>query len=142
MSGAVHVCGGTIIDVSSFFDLLPQQPHRSFVAFGAVLFLWLALSIVPTRILVLVGGVVPFITNFLAICSSRDSASGTLEKASVVVTEGAEKGSVANLFLNYIEALPTNEDLRRMYYWENRRLGEKERQYLVSESKIKPFTRK
>lgn len=49
--------------------------------------------------------------------------------------EGANSSSSnnGNPFENLFLSIPTDEDLRRTYFWEARRLGEKEREKFVSD---------
>lgn len=44
-------------------------------------------------------------------------------------------------FLNGIRSLPTNEDLRRAYFWESRRLGSKENEKFASEKRVSRLSR-
>jgi hypothetical protein len=105
------------------------HPHRSFVMFILVFVAFLALSIIPTRLLIFSGGIVPFVVNFLSVFGghSKESKQGYSEPGT---------SPLVALAINFLNALPTNEDLRRAYFWEGRRIGERERQQLVSDNNL------
>jgi len=96
----------------------------TFVLLGLTL-LWIILALIPTRIIVLVGGMAQFAATFYTKFGSSDT-NATLHK------EPSEKGlgsaSSGNPITNLFCSIPTDEDLRRTYFWEAYRLGEKERE--------------
>jgi len=104
---------------------MSQHPHRSFVIFLVVFVAFIALSIIPTRLLIFCGGMTPFVVNFIAVFG------GDLKKENSK-SQPESRSPFLALAINFLNAIPTNEDLRRTYFWEGRRLGERERQQLVS----------
>ena len=118
---------GLVLDIveSALNSLTWAHPHRSFVIFIVVFAAFLALSIIPTRFLFFCGGIAPFIANF------KLAYDGDRKDAVKVDSEPGSDSGVA-LAINFLNALPTNEDLRRIYFWEGKRIGERERQQLVS----------
>ncbi len=100
------------------------HPHRSFVVFILIFVSFLTLSIIPTRLLFICGGLAPFAINFFSAFHARARET---KKPYV----GPGKSLLVASAINFLNALPTNEDLRRAYFWEGRRIGEQERQLLV-----------
>jgi len=50
-------------------------------------------------------------------------------------TKTSERGGLSRLLQNYFISLPTDEDLRRCYFWEARRNGEREHERLAAQKR-------
>lgn len=100
------------------------HPHRSFAVFVFILMSFLTLSVIPTRLLFTCGGLAPFVISFFSAFHGR-------ARESKEPYAGPVKSPLIASAINFLNALPTNEDLRRAYFWEGRRIGEQERQLLV-----------
>lgn len=111
------------------------HPHRSFVVFVLILVSFLTLSVIPTRLLIICCGLAPFVLNFFSAFYGWTRESRESKKPY------AEPGGSHLLAyaINFLNALPTNEDLRRAYFWEGRRIGEQERQILVRDFSLPTF---
>mmetsp|Transcript_10228 Transcript_10228/g.18060 ORF Transcript_10228/g.18060 Transcript_10228/m.18060 type:complete len:519 (+) Transcript_10228:245-1801(+) len=95
-----------------------------FILLGLTL-LWIVLALIPTRIVILFAGLAQFGATFYTKFGSPHTKKTIRKEPSEEVLDSANKGNpIENLFLS----IPTDEDLRRTYFWEARRLGEKERE--------------
>jgi len=89
------------------------------------------LAFIPTRIVVLFGG----LGQFGATYYMKFMMQPTKKKAVHMDKSGEEESSSTNIgnpLENLFLSIPTDEDLRRTYFWEARRLGEKEREKFAS----------
>ncbi len=88
--------------------------------------LWTVLALIPTRIVILVGGLGQFGATYY------DKYIYQKQKKKIEVSSEDKKPDASdgggNVFENMFLSLPTDEDLRRTYFWEARRVGERERE--------------
>lgn len=89
------------------------------VVFILVFALWFVLFLIPGRVLILCGGLGVFIGNLITKFS--------LTKKEKNNQSNNNPGAIPILLKNFFQSLPTDEDLRRVYFWESRRVGEEER---------------
>ena len=112
------------------------SPNKSAIVVVCLLALWLVLVTIPTRVIVLVGGIAQYAATFYAAFGTKlAKKKNRKEKKGKAMeeSEGAEKPVTAALRIgNFFAALPTDEDLRRAYFWDARREGETAREELVS----------
>lgn len=101
-----------------------SSPRITSVLLVCLSILWMILAIIPTRIVVLIAGLsqygATYYTKFLFVPKPSKS----------VKTEEAETDplSTGNIVENLFLSIPTDEDLRRAYFWEAHRKGERERE--------------
>ena len=101
-----------------------SSPRITSVLLVCLSTLWIILAMIPTRIVVLLAGLcqygVTYYTKFLFVPKTSKS-----DKSKEAETDPISTGNVVeNLFLS----IPTDEDLRRAYFWEAHRKGERERE--------------
>merc|ERR1712086_776194 len=130
----VRTLGGNLQNqISYIVDTLEQVRNvfnfsnprmTSFVLLGLT-FLWIILALIPTRIIVLAVGMAQFGATFYTKFWSSHSITTLHKEPAEKGLDSANKGNpIENLFCS----IPTDEDLRRTYFWEAHRLGEKERE--------------
>lgn len=127
------------------------DPFKSSIIFGAIFLIWLVLIIVPTRFLVLAAGVAKFGVTFLerfgkdfglkpkpnASDAPRRVESQQLQQMDRAMPKKSSKPNpVAVWITNAIRSLPTNEDLRKAYFWESQRQGAHHMENFASEKRI------
>ncbi|KAL7527369.1 hypothetical protein ACHAXR_006588 [Thalassiosira sp. AJA248-18] len=127
----VRTIGGTLQNqISIVVDMLERvrnafnfsNPRITvFILFGLTL-LWIVLAWIPTRIVVLFAGLAQFGATFYTQFMNHKKTKN--KEKSEEGLEPKRGNPLENLFLS----IPTDEDLRRTYFWEARRLGEKERE--------------
>ncbi len=92
-----------------------------------LIILWRILASIPTRIVILLAGVgqfsATFYTEFIAMPTPKIHRE--------MSDDDETQPSRGNVFENLFLSLPTDEDLRRTYFWEACRLGEREREKYV-----------
>ena len=89
------------------------------------------LATVPTRIVILFAGLAQFGVTFYTEFVAQSIPKAPKEKTEEEEAEETESAT-GNIFENLFLSIPTDEDLRRTYFWEARRLGEREREKFVS----------
>ena len=137
-----------------------QDPYKSSMVLTALCVLWLILSLVSTRMIVLGLGIVSMDSLIFLFCFGilicltetlsnqktqytitfmarferwmRSGRSSKVAKSHSVAT--SDKVPTQSPFiiwiLNAIRGLPTSEDLRKTYFWESRRMGSRETESL------------
>ena len=113
-----------------------SSPNRSSAIFLSLLPVWLIFAAVPTRALIVVAGIGQYaITFFAAYGSSLFDKKET--RSRITSEKGAAKNNPTSVRLsNFFLSLPTDEDLRRTYFWEARREGERARKDLALKKRI------
>ncbi|CAB9499353.1 C1 [Seminavis robusta] len=116
------------------------DPFKSTVVLSLVTILWLILSLVPTRVVVLVAGLAQFgitaKTRLEKIFVTEDAdINDDASEASGLDDEDADAPVVLWL-KNAFLGLPTDEELRKAYFWEGRRIGAKTRERYSSEKRL------
>lgn len=110
------------------------DPYKSSLVLAVVTILWLVLSLLPTRLIIFVAGLAQFgITAKTRIEKiMRDSSGAEAESESDDISVASdldedEEGADAPIIWlkNAFSSLPTDEDLRKAYFWEGRRIGVK-----------------
>jgi hypothetical protein len=128
----VRMLGGTLQNqICYVVDMIEKarnafnfsNPRITVVILLCLSVLWMILALIPTRIVVLIGGLaqfgVTYYEKFISQRKKKKEVSSDEKKADV-----ADVGNpIENMFLS----IPTDEDLRRTYFWEARRVGESER---------------
>mmetsp|Transcript_21844 Transcript_21844/g.47472 ORF Transcript_21844/g.47472 Transcript_21844/m.47472 type:complete len:2018 (+) Transcript_21844:77-6130(+) len=130
----VRTLGGKLQNqISVVVDMLERvrnafnfsNPRITVFILICLMILWIVLAWIPTRLVILFAGLgqfgATFYTQFMALPAKKTTHK---EKAK----EGLDSGNIGNPFVNLFFSIPTDEDLRRTYFWEARRLGEKERE--------------
>jgi hypothetical protein len=141
LSGNVQVIQNTLGSVLDTVESVRNafnftDPYKTSVVFCIVVVLWLFLSLVPTRLLITVGGLALYANTFLvAFWPSSGSGDKTQAKKEPADSEQKQESPIAIWLMNAIRGLPTDEDLRRAYFWESRRVGEQERSRLADEKR-------
>jgi len=94
-----------------------SDPWKSTVAFSAILLLWVILVTVPTRMLIFASGVGQFGSTLYE--RIRASKSHDIAPSG---TKSTEDSPVATWLSNAFLGLPSDEDLRRSYFWDTQRI--------------------
>ena len=89
--------------------------------FIATFCLWFILWLIPGRIIILVGGLYVFIDNFIQKFWKKENVINMKN------FENNEPAPIPIVCNNFLQSIPNDEDLRRIYFWESLRVGEKER---------------
>ena len=143
LQGIQNTLGGvldTIERVRNVFNF--SSPNRSSIIVVCLLALWLVLAIIPTRAIILVAGLGQYAASFYAAFGKKFSRSSKkdpspptpISRASSPETKSGP--AAATRIANFIAGLPTDEDLRRAYFWEARREGEKAREELALKKRM------
>lgn len=122
------------------------DPFKSSIIFVALFVVWVVLIVVPTRYLVLTAGLVPYVVGFVEqfgedLGFKKPKKAGGKQDAFLDNFEGGPEekkqssSSVAIWIDNALKSLPTNDDLRKAYFWESRRLGAQQTEVLASEKR-------
>ena len=90
-------------------------------------FLWIILWLIPTRIVILFGGLGQFGATYYMKFLYRPKKR-SIHGNSTTKEESDSSTAIGNPIENLFLSIPTDEDLRRTYFWESRRVGEKERE--------------
>lgn len=124
----VRTLGGTLQNQLCFVVDMVEKARNAFnfsnpritvVILFCLSVLWMILALIPTRIVVLIGGLAQFgATYYDKYMSQQKKKKNDVSSA---VTD------VGNVLENMFLSIPTDEDLRRTYFWEARRVGERER---------------
>ncbi|VEU38305.1 unnamed protein product [Pseudo-nitzschia multistriata] len=144
---------GSIIDlVEGVMNLLNfTDPYKSSTIFVGSFLVWVVFCIIPTRYLILSAGLVQYGVSFvdrygkaLGIIGGKTPVESTLQiehdKSSNEEDKNGKGSPFAIKVANAIRSIPTNEDLRKAYFWESRQLGTaKAKKYTVEkrESRLK-----
>ncbi|KAL7572048.1 hypothetical protein ACA910_001699 [Epithemia clementina (nom. ined.)] len=120
-----NVLGSVLDAVEAFFNVFNfSDPYKSSVVFSVMVIVWMALSIIPTRLLFLVAGLCQFaitlISRFFPPTVSNKGSHGTVQSDKPSPTKSSS--SIATWVSNAFMGLPSDEDLRRTYYWNTRRV--------------------
>lgn len=128
--------------LGSVLDVLEQarnvfnfaDPRKSTLVFVGLMLVWLVLAIIPTRLLVLAGGLGQFAATFYSafVEGPKRQISSTDLAVTIDDDENPKQDPFVTRAMNFFTSLPTDEDLRRTYFWESRRVGERERQKLAA----------
>eukprot|EP00536_Pseudo-nitzschia_multiseries_P006667 jgi/Psemu1/255572/estExt_Genewise1Plus.C_1450049 len=137
---------GSIIDlIEGVINILNfTDPYKSSTIFVSSVLVWVLFCIIPTRYIVLLAGLVQYGVTFVDRCKKRYFGWKSKKKAAESASE-AFKNKETNAdddqtkskpfvtkIANAIRSIPTNEDLRKTYFWESRHLGtEKSKKYAV-----------
>eukprot|EP00984_Skeletonema_dohrnii_P029267 scaffold19714_cov144-Skeletonema_dohrnii-CCMP3373.AAC.1 len=130
----VRTLGGTLQNQISFVvDMIEKarnafnfsNPRITVLILLCLSVLWTVLALIPTRIVILIGGVAQFgatyYDKYMSPRKKKREMSSEDKK-----TDASDVGG--NVFENMFLSIPTDEDLRRTYFWEARRVGERERE--------------
>lgn len=150
IGGTVQVIQNTLGSVLDVLEAVINafnftDPFKSSVIFAVLFLVWLVLSLIPTRYIVLAAGLAQYVATFvfrygkeLGIMSTKKPAPTSLESHGKTVND-AKANSTSSPFAvwvsNAIRSLPTNEDLRKAYFWESRRLGAEQAERHASEKR-------
>jgi len=145
---------GSILDVveAAINAFNFTDPFKSSVIFAGLFLVWLVLMIIPTRYIVLMGGLTQYGATFLErfgedlglVSNKKSKTSSVLSQSSAPqlksplsdpVKEESKPSAVEIWVNNAIRSLPTNEDLRKAYFWESRRLGSEQAEKHASEKR-------
>lgn len=120
---------GSIIDViEGLINILNfTDPYKSSAIFIGLLPVLLILNLIPTRYIVLLAGIAQYGITFvdrygkdLGLKSEKQSKNNGGPE---VKESGGKPNPLAIKITNAIRSIPTNEDLRKTYFWESRQLG-------------------
>ena len=141
LQGIQNTLGGvldTIERVRNAFNF--ASPNRSSIIVVCLLALWLVLAMIPTKAIVLAAGLAQYGASFYAAfgkkfkINKKDASPSPISRASSA--EAKTGPAAATRITNFIAGLPTDEDLRRAYFWEARREGEKAREELALKKRM------
>ena len=98
--------------------------------------LWFFLVLVPTRAIILVVGIGQYMATFaVAFLFKRTSSTNTQKMVRSQPTPG-KVSPVVTWIMNAFSGLPTDEDLRKAYFWESRRIGEMESSKFATKKRL------
>jgi len=116
--------------LSSFLIAFHQDPFKSSIVFASTFLIWVLLICVPSRYLILAIGMSQFVAGFFARrqgSKKRRKKSGAKNKANKAsgtmhrhVGDKPRPPFIVVWLRNFIRTLPTNEDLRKTYFWQSR----------------------
>jgi hypothetical protein len=158
IGGTVQVIQNTL---GSVLDVLEAainafnftDPFKSSVVFVTLFLVWLVLILIPTRYIVLAAGSAQYAVTFVArfggelglVASKKHYASpkGLRRRSEHQEPRSSSESKVRDeptspfviWINNAIRSLPTNEDLRKAYFWESRRLGAEQAEKHASEKR-------
>jgi len=132
----VRTLGGTLQNQISFVvDMIEKarnafnfsNPRITVLLLLSLSVLWTILALIPTRFVILIGGLGQFgATYYEKFMSPRKRKREVpLEDKK---SDSSASNECGNVFENMFLSIPTDEDLRRTYFWEARRVGERERE--------------
>jgi C2 domain len=143
IGGTVQVIQNTLGSVLDVLEAIINafnftDPFKSSVIFAGLFLVWLVLAMIPTRYIVLAGGLAQYAVTF-ALRFGEDLGISSTKKKSSKATDETKVGGTPSPFAiwinNAIRSLPTNEDLRKAYFWESRRLGAEQAEKHASEKR-------
>jgi hypothetical protein len=107
------------------------------VVLGVLIVLWLALSHVSSRAIILSIGLAQYAINFKARFGHWVQArhSLTTDEPSTIEEKTESESPFSTWIINALRGIPTSEDLRKTYFWESRRLGAQEMESFASEKR-------
>jgi hypothetical protein len=118
------------------------DPHVSSLALCGVITLWVFLALVPMRTIFLVVGTVQYTATFLSkFVFSKTSHTKKEHYQSDAPAKAKSGNSIMIWLANALQSIPTDEDLRKVYFWESRRVGEQECSKLTAEKRIARLNR-
>lgn len=114
-------------------------PEKSAFVLLCLCILWLFLQLIPTRWIIFVAGNSQFIMNFMTVyypqapssSEGRDERNKDAEHCDPYMTR----------IINFFQGIPTDEDLRRYYFWEAVKVGEQEREILATKKRTARLTK-
>jgi len=99
-------------------------PEKSMLLLSLLFFSWLILILIPTRVVILCLGLGQYAYTFMSAFYYKT------ESSPVMTTESNDAASdaspVLTWLINFLFSTPTDEDLRRCYFWETRRHAEQD----------------
>jgi len=102
-------------------------PEKSMLLLSLLFFSWFILVLIPTRLVILSLGLGQYASTFMSAFYYKIESSSPVSSA-----ESNHSGSdnetrpVLTWLFNFLFSTPTDEDLRRCYFWETRRHAEQE----------------
>lgn len=129
-----NTLGGVLDTVESILNLFTwASPEKSTIVFLILLFIWLVFILIPLRLIITIVGTLIFVKNFMiayGIIKNEEKLDDT-----IFIKEGYEGEDLQNTALaassspsplvflqNFILSSPTSEDLRRIHFWESKRI--------------------
>jgi len=103
-------------------------PEKSALILVCLVFLWILLALIPTRLLFLCAGLGQYAATLIRAIFKPN-------KSSVAKKTEKLRPPIITRIRNFFYSIPTNEDLRRYYFWEARRVGEREREILADKKR-------
>ena len=126
---------GSIIDsIEGLINILNfTDPYKSSMVFAGLVPVWIVTRLIPTRYIVLVAGMAQYGVTFV---DKYGEDIGILPKKEAAKEPTEKKGKPNPILVkikNALRSIPNNEDLRKTYFWESRKLGaEKARKYALA----------
>lgn len=133
---------GSVVDVLETIRNLFNftDPQISCFVFFALFALWAFLAIIPTRAIVFACGMLQYVATLSTHLTGLKSAQSNKEKIQTTdLTAQKNKQtspSVVSWVLNALSSVPTDEDLRKVYFWESSRIGERESSKRATEKRV------
>ncbi|GKY94104.1 hypothetical protein MPSEU_000376800 [Mayamaea pseudoterrestris] len=111
---------GALRNMFNFAD-----PNKSAMVFLAAVVAWSFFAVVPTRQLVMIGGVFQYAFTFWTRFGHLFSGSQVLIKPKVLPNNDQSTGCAPSRYGTWLRnaflGLPTDEDIRKTYFWDTRR---------------------
>lgn len=132
IGGTVQVVQNTLGSIIDFIEGLINilnftDPYKSSIIFVCLLPVWMIFHIIPTRYIILVAGLAQYGVTFVGKYGEDLGINSKKQLETNKDTKVKENGEKSNAFIvkitNALRSIPTNEDLRKTYFWESRQLG-------------------
>jgi len=120
---------GSIIDsIEAVINILNfTDPYKSSTIFVGLLPVWIIFRIIPTRYIILLGGLaqygITFVDRFGELLGLNSTNQSKANEKPVAGANGGDSNPFVINISNAFLSIPTNEDLRKTYFWESRQLG-------------------
>jgi len=137
---------GSLLDMMDMFRnaLNFSCPEKSSFILLCMAILWFLLALIPTRLLILCAGLGQYVVTFMT--AFNGNRSKLVEEKIKPVLETTDKKEefpepISTRIKNFFYSIPTNEELRRYYFWETRRVVEREREILANKKRAARLTK-
>jgi len=153
IGGTLHSIQNTIGQVVDLLEACHNiftfaDPQISSLVLCSLLVICLLLALVPTRTIVLLVGLVQYIVTLVSKLKSwlspKQSESPSFKSNRTDQNEEKEtqtSSPISTWITNAFRSIPTDEDLRKTYFWEGRRIGEQACSKIRMEKRITRLTK-
>jgi len=150
VTGQVQFIQNQLGNVLNYIEIIRNAfnftcPEKSAFILCCIGTLWLLFALIPTRFVILAAGLGQYIATFMSFISVNDTSASAGDKEIVATRTSSDVDESYNPYVtrikNFFMSIPTNEDLRRYYFWEARKVGEREREIWASKRRAARLTK-